>query len=78
MNIRELTLPQKNQLASRYIDGEERVLSFFDYAYTNQDDYSRRARELKKRTFPREELAEILHGYNSRFSPSEAVLDNIE
>ncbi|HEX6923393.1 MAG TPA: bacillithiol biosynthesis cysteine-adding enzyme BshC [Bacillales bacterium] len=78
MDIRELTLPQKNQLASRYIDGEERVLSFFDYAYTNQDDYSRRASELKKRTFPREELADVLHGYNSRFSPSEAVLDNIE
>ncbi|HEU5139828.1 MAG TPA: bacillithiol biosynthesis cysteine-adding enzyme BshC [Bacillales bacterium] len=78
MEINEINLPQKNLLASGYMEGDERVLSFFDYASNDQGDYHKRLMELQERTFPREALAEVLHDYNSRFSPSEAVVSNIE
>ncbi|HET7580921.1 MAG TPA: bacillithiol biosynthesis cysteine-adding enzyme BshC [Bacillales bacterium] len=77
MDIMELTLPQTNRLASSYLDGGQ-VLSFFDYHYGNPAHFNERLAELGNRTFPREALSEILLTYNKRFSPSEAVLDNIE
>ncbi|HEX7065666.1 MAG TPA: bacillithiol biosynthesis cysteine-adding enzyme BshC [Bacillales bacterium] len=78
MDINEISLPQKNRLASGYMEGEEHVLSFFDYASADQGDFHTRLAELQERTFPRKELAKVLHDYNSRFSPSEAVISNIE
>lgn len=75
MDIMELALPQTNRFASDYMNGEDQILSFFDY---DKKGFDARLRELTKRSFPREALSEVLFTFNRKFSPSEAVLDNIE
>lgn len=74
----ELTMPQMNRLASEYMDGEQKVLSLFDYNHQNAQDFSLRLNELNGREFPREALADVLLSYNQSFHPSKAVLDHIE
>lgn len=78
MKLTEIALPQKNRLASAYMDGKKSVLSLFDYDPKNLDHLEQRLAELQDRSYPREDLAEVLQTYNQKFNPSREVLDHIE
>lgn len=78
MELTELSLPQKNQIASAYMDGKQSVLSLFDYDPRNPAHFEQRLAELRGRDFPRKELADLLLSYNQRLNPSSKVLDHIE
>ncbi|HET7616038.1 MAG TPA: bacillithiol biosynthesis cysteine-adding enzyme BshC, partial [Bacillales bacterium] len=78
MEMTEIKLPQKSQLASDYFAGNRRVLSFFDYDYREDACFEERLEELRDTVFPREALAGVLNAFNKRYDPDEAVLDNID
>ncbi|HET7628799.1 MAG TPA: bacillithiol biosynthesis cysteine-adding enzyme BshC [Bacillales bacterium] len=78
MEITQLKLPQTNPLASDYMNGDEKVLSFFDYDYRDPSCFESRLQELQQTSFPRESLAEVLRAFQSRYGADQKAFDNIE
>ena len=78
MEILNLSLPANNQFATDYLAQTPEIQRFFHYRYQNSQDYLDRIKELKKRTFQRNELADHIEQYMERFPSSEKVNQSIQ
>ncbi|KHF28534.1 hypothetical protein LR68_02622 [Anoxybacillus sp. BCO1] len=73
MEVIELSLPATNRLATEYIEGKFPVSEAF-HSYS----FEQRLRELQKRTYAREALADHLLTYHQKFQASRETIANIE
>lgn len=71
MEILNLSLPASSRFATDYTSHEPEVERFFHYRYHDASEYQRRLNELKGRKFYREELADYIGQYMSRFPSSD-------
>jgi bacillithiol synthase len=78
MEIENLALPSLNQFASDYIQGKLSAEDYFHYNLTSSDLFQARYNELMTRSFLREELADYIQNFMSKFTPAPEVLENIE
>jgi bacillithiol synthase len=73
MELESLYIPATNRFASLYLQQESPVTSFFHYNIADSNLFEDRITELKKRDFPRTELAEVIEGYMKPFPSSKEV-----
>ena len=78
MELTDLALPSLNPFASDYLEGVLETESYFDYDIHSKDTFEKRYEELMSRSFKREDTADYIDNYMSRFPESEAVKKNIE
>ncbi|RFU60319.1 bacillithiol biosynthesis cysteine-adding enzyme BshC [Bacillus sp. V59.32b] len=78
MEIKNLMLPLLNQFASDYTQGNLQVEDYFHYNLSSSDLFQARYNELMTRSFLRDELADYIQNYMSRFNPGPEVLKNME
>lgn len=78
MEILNLSLPAANRFATGYLDGKTEIQNFFHYNFQVDSDYSLRLAELSERKFYRQELAQHIEGFMSKFPSSTQVSKNIE
>ena len=78
MEILNLSLPATNRFATGYLSGNEEIQSFFHYNFQSASDYNSRLGELSERKFYRQELAQHITDFMSRFPTSSRVAENIE
>ncbi|SEN29430.1 bacillithiol biosynthesis cysteine-adding enzyme BshC [Mesobacillus persicus] len=78
MEILNLSLPAANRFATGYLDGNAEIQNFFHYNFQVDSDYSLRLAELSERKFYRQELAQHIEGFMSKFPSSIQVSKNIE
>src|SRR5690625_7792273 len=76
MRIDTVNLKNKSKLISDYRKNVHQIMSYFDYSPYN--DYEKRVNDLKKRTFKREQLAEVLYKMNDKWDAPHATYKNIE
>ncbi|MCX8002433.1 MAG: bacillithiol biosynthesis cysteine-adding enzyme BshC [Anoxybacillus mongoliensis] len=73
MEVIELSLPATNRLATEYVEGTFPVHEAF-----HPCSFEQRLRELQKRTYAREALADHLLAYHQKFQASRETIANIE
>lgn len=78
MEMLNLSLPAANRFATDYLAGSAELQSFFHYNFKNNDEYTHRLDELKNRTFMRNELADHIQSFMSRYAHSDKIRSNIE
>ncbi|WP_349410404.1 bacillithiol biosynthesis cysteine-adding enzyme BshC [Pseudalkalibacillus sp. SCS-8] len=78
MNVLDLPLKKKDDLYAAYLSGDSRVSGLFDYDPYDAGSYIDRWKELKERSFPREELYKHLSSYHKKLPTSEKTWMNIE
>ncbi|MBY0097775.1 bacillithiol biosynthesis cysteine-adding enzyme BshC [Mesobacillus maritimus] len=78
MEILNLSLPAANRFATGYLEGDAEIQSFFHYNYQMDSDYKTRLEELSTRKFYRQEIAQHIEHFMSRFPSSDQVMKNIE
>lgn len=78
MEMLNLSLPAANRFATDYLAGSTELQSFFHYNFKNSDEYVHRLDELKNRTFMRNELADHIQSFMSRYAHSDKTGVNLE
>ena len=78
MEMLNLSLPAANRFATDYLAGSAELQSFFHYNFKDNNDYVHRLDELKNRTFMRNELADHIQTFMSRYAQSDKIIANIE
>ncbi|KEZ49986.1 bacillithiol biosynthesis cysteine-adding enzyme BshC [Metabacillus indicus] len=79
MEITDLSLRHSNRLVEDLISGRLNTADYFDYSITDDTVYEQRVKDLKNRTFAREELSSYLLRYHQKhFQDKEPVIRNIE
>ncbi|MDK8638751.1 bacillithiol biosynthesis cysteine-adding enzyme BshC [Niallia taxi] len=77
MEMVNLSLPAGNQFATDYLSQVDKVNNFYHYTYSDNESYKQRVKELEKRQFMRNELADHIAGYMRAFPQSDKVQQNI-
>ncbi|CAM3695968.1 bacillithiol biosynthesis cysteine-adding enzyme BshC [Mesobacillus zeae] len=77
MEILNLTLPAPNRFATGYFEGNTLIQDFFHYDYKKENHYAERLKELGTRQFFRNELADHIDEFMSRYPSSDQVRDNL-
>lgn len=78
MEMLNLSLPAANRFATDYLAGSPGLQSFFHYNYIDENSYIHRLDELNNRSFMRNELADHIQSFMSRFSSSDKIMNNID
>ncbi|MBT2756118.1 bacillithiol biosynthesis cysteine-adding enzyme BshC [Mesobacillus foraminis] len=78
MEILNLSLPAANRFATGYLEGSSDIQNFFHYDYKNDSDYIQRLDELTRRKFYRQELADHIKSFMSKFPHSAEIEKNID
>jgi bacillithiol synthase len=78
MVIQPMRLESPNKLVADYRAEHPSVIDKFDYAPFRQDSYKARQQELKERSFPRGELADLLYKRNKEWGADDKALHNTE
>lgn len=73
-----LSLPATNQFASDYLQQTTNIQSFFHYQYNKPEAYKERIAELRKRAFPRQELASHIQEFMAKYPTAPQVDSSIE
>lgn len=73
MQLTELSIKSKNLFVQDYIDGNEKMSSFFDYDIHASDVWEKRLTDLSTRTFAREALVDYLLSYHEKFESKEMI-----
>lgn len=60
MNVKEFYLSPITKIANDYLLNDEKICSFFDYDYFNENTYEERLLELQNRVYEREKLVRAL------------------
>lgn len=76
MRVKPVQLKKSNELVKDYVNLDHTILSYFDYEPFNVD--KARLNDLKKRTFQREKLVNVLHTMNRYWGASDETLRQIE
>jgi bacillithiol synthase len=78
MEMLNLSLPAANRFATDYLAGSPKLQSFFHYNFTDEKSYIHRLDELKNRNFMRNELADHIQFFMSRYAKSDKITGNID
>jgi bacillithiol synthase len=78
MEILNLSLPATNRFATGYLNGDKEVLGFFHYNFDEPSHYKERLKELSGRTFYRQELADHIESFMSRYPSSDKIRENLD
>lgn len=78
MEMLNLSLPAANRFATDYLAGSPELQRFFHYNFTDENSYIHRLDELKNRSFMRQELADHIQTFMSRYAESDRIAENIE
>ena len=78
MEMLNLSLPAANRFATDYLAGSPDLQSFFHYNFTDENSYIHRLDELKNRSFMRNELADHIQFFMSRYAKSDKITGNID
>ncbi|RSD28118.1 bacillithiol biosynthesis cysteine-adding enzyme BshC [Mesobacillus subterraneus] len=78
MEMLDLSLPAANRFATDYLAGSPELQSFFHYNFIDKHSYEERVNELKGRSFMRNELADHIQAFMSRYAKSEKISANID
>jgi bacillithiol synthase len=78
MEMLNLSLPAANRFATDYLTGSPELQRFFHYNFTDENSYIHRLDELKNRSFMRQELADHIQTFMSRYAESDRIAENIE
>jgi len=76
MWINPIKMESQSKLISDYRLNKQEIMDFFEYR--PNDDLEQRLTDLKKRTFQRDALKEVLHKINRNWDAPESTLHNIE
>lgn len=76
MRIDPIQLNHQNKLINDYRNNKKVIMQHFDYS--SGQEYKQRAKDLKSRTFKREQLTEVLHTLNRKWDAPDATHHNIE
>src|SRR5690625_5149283 len=74
MAVKSMTLTRRNKLATDYLNGKLKKYFPYDPFGHNEE----RMKELQQRTFPREQLVDILTATNQKWGATQATLQQIE
>ncbi|WP_017753621.1 bacillithiol biosynthesis cysteine-adding enzyme BshC [Calidifontibacillus oryziterrae] len=78
MELMDISLPLTNKIATKYVDGDVDITSFFDYQNINNlKTFSDRLEELKDRKFPREEVSRYLMTFHQKYNVGKQTKENI-
>lgn len=77
MEMLNLSLPAANRFATDYLAGSPGLQSFFHYNFIDKNAYIHRLDELNNRSFMRNELADHIQSFMSRYASSEKITGNI-
>jgi bacillithiol biosynthesis cysteine-adding enzyme BshC len=75
---KEYSLPQLNRLTSDYVSGKTSALQFFHYSPHDPTSINQRYGDIMKRSFPRDQLANVIEHYISRWTISDAQRIQLE
>lgn len=78
MELVNLLLPGTNKFASGYYEGINEIKPFFHYEYQRLDEYMKRLKELRTRSFKRKDLANTIAQFMQPYPTSEKVRESIE
>jgi bacillithiol synthase len=73
MEMVNLFLPSTNQFATDYSTGKSFIRPLFHYQFQEDDSYQQRVSDLENISFTREELADYIGDYMSKFPSSDEV-----
>jgi bacillithiol synthase len=73
MEMVNLFLPSTNQFATDYSTGKSFIRPLFHYQFQEDDSYQQRVSDLENISFKREELADYIGEYMSKFPSSDEV-----
>ncbi|RFU63377.1 bacillithiol biosynthesis cysteine-adding enzyme BshC [Peribacillus glennii] len=74
MEIKNLELPSLNKFASDYLQGNLQAEEYFHYDLSKPGLFQERYKELMTRSFLRDELADYIQQYMSRFSMAAPIV----
>ena len=77
MDLESLNIPAINQFASKYLNQEEPVTSFFHYNINMPSVYQERMKDLHSRQFPREGLTKCISSYMEGLPSSDKVEESL-
>lgn len=75
MRIEPIKIDNKNKLIQDYREQKPTIMSYFDYGYM---EFNNRLKEIKTRSYQRQELVEVLTQLNNNWQAPDATLQNIE
>lgn len=78
MEIVNLSLPATNPFASKYLQHNADVQSFFHYRFDQASSDVARLAELRQRTFPREAVARHIESFMRRYPTSPSIQHSLE
>ncbi|HEX6594834.1 MAG TPA: bacillithiol biosynthesis cysteine-adding enzyme BshC [Bacillota bacterium] len=76
MRINNVQIDNQNKLIQEYKEQKQSIMQYFDYT-CEQEDFKQRVEDLKGRKFKRDELADVLHKMNKKWSAHPTTFDNI-
>lgn len=77
MEMVNLFLPSTNQFATDYSTGNSFIRPLFHYQFQETESYRKRVKDLENISFKREELADYIGEYMSKFPSSNEVVASI-
>jgi len=77
MEMVNLFLPSTNQFATDYSTGNSFISPLFHYQFQEAESYKQRVKDLENISFKREELADYIGEYMSKFPSSNEVIESI-
>jgi bacillithiol biosynthesis cysteine-adding enzyme BshC len=77
MEMVNLFLPSTNQFATDYSTGNSFIRPLFHYQFQETESYQERVKDLENINFKREELADYIGEYMSKFPSSDEVVASI-
>ncbi|WP_368654724.1 bacillithiol biosynthesis cysteine-adding enzyme BshC [Ornithinibacillus sp. 4-3] len=76
MRVEPIKLHNTSNLIKQYRENDESIMQYFDYSPFHS--YGQRVKDLQKRSFRREQLAETLHAMNEEWGAPTSTFENIE
>ncbi|KYG35184.1 bacillithiol biosynthesis cysteine-adding enzyme BshC [Alkalihalobacillus trypoxylicola] len=78
MKVINLDLSENKGFLHDYMENSEKLSSFFDYHWKDQNHYQKRLQELENRDFQRQVLCDFLMSYHQQLPYPKKVLEQIE
>lgn len=78
MEMINLSLPVANKFVTDYLNENHTLEDFFHYSYLNKHSYEERVKELNARKFMRNDVADYMESYMSKFPQSSKVKASLD
>lgn len=78
MNVKELYLSPTTKIANDYLLKDEKICSFFEYDYLEENTYKHRLQHLQKRSYQREQLVQALTPFMESLQYHEKAIEQLQ